>query len=162
LLLYSSKPSLGVFQLAGHLISYTIDLAPSCPAGLTHTQKRRVQRLRALEIMEKITEKKRDKWFSRNRPMVPPNMTWKAKRIIIDENRYVDDTVSAKNYKNSRDAFPDGDVIKEDNLSCVTRTKASVELQHGEILCLTDATVKWTQRRTEDYNSGKSDTHARI
>jgi hypothetical protein len=29
LLLYSSKPSLGVFQLAGHLISYTIDLAPS-------------------------------------------------------------------------------------------------------------------------------------
>jgi hypothetical protein len=33
LLLYSSKPSLGVFQLAGHLISYTIDLAPSSFSG---------------------------------------------------------------------------------------------------------------------------------
>jgi hypothetical protein len=33
LLLYSSKPSLGVFQLAGHLISYTIDSAPSSFSG---------------------------------------------------------------------------------------------------------------------------------
>jgi hypothetical protein len=112
--------------------------------------------------MEKITEKKRDKWFSRDRPMVPPNMTWKTKRIIIDENRNVDDIAAAQNSKNSRDASLDGDVIKEDNPSCITLTEASVDLQHGEILCLTDATVKWKQRRTEDYNSGKSDTHARI
>jgi hypothetical protein len=134
-----------------------------CPTGLTHTQKRRVQRLRALKIMEKITEKKRDKWFSRDRPMVPPNMTWKAKRIIIDENRNVDDIAAAQNSKNSRDASLDGDVIKEDNppCSCITLTEASVDLQHGEILCLTGATVKWKQRCIEDYNSGRSDTHAR-
>jgi hypothetical protein len=112
--------------------------------------------------MEKVTEKKRDKWFSRDRPVVPPNMTWKVKRIIIHENRNVDDTVAAQNSKNSRDAYPDGDVIKEDNPSCITLTEASVDLQHGEISCLTDATVKWTQRYTEDYNSGESDMHARI
>jgi hypothetical protein len=101
--------------------------------------------------MEKITEKKRDKWFSRDRPMVPPNMTWKAKRIIIDENRNVDDIAAAQNSKNSRDASLDGDVIKEDNPSCITLIEASFDLQHGEILCLTDATV-----------IAKSDTHARI
>jgi hypothetical protein len=131
------------------IISVTSGTKPGpqwCPAGLTHTQKRRVQRLRALEIMEKITEKKCDKWFSRDRPMVPPNMTWKVKLIIIDENRNVDDTIVAQNSKNSRDAYPDGDVIKKDNPSCITLTEASVDLQHGEILCLTDATVKWRQR----------------
>jgi hypothetical protein len=94
--------------------------------------------------------------------MVPPNMTWKAKRIIIDENRNVDDIAAAQNSENSRDASLDGDVIKEDNPSCITLIEASFDLQHDEILYLTDATVKWKQRRTEDYNSGKSDTHARI
>ena len=42
-----------------------------CPAGLTHTQKQRVQRLRAVEIKNKMAEKKRDELFSRDRPMVP-------------------------------------------------------------------------------------------
>jgi hypothetical protein len=54
--------------------------------------------------MEKIAKKKRDKWFCRDRPMVPPNMTWKVKRIIIDENRNVDDTVTSRNSENNRDA----------------------------------------------------------
>ena len=44
-----------------------------CPSGLTPTQKRRVQRLRASEIREQAAKKKRD----RDRPMVPPKMIWK-------------------------------------------------------------------------------------
>jgi hypothetical protein len=35
-------------------------------------------------------------------------------------------------------------------MPCISFTKASVDLQHGEIICLTDASVKWTQRRNED------------
>jgi hypothetical protein len=55
-----------------------------CPTGLTHTQKRRVQRLRALEIREEIAKKKRDELFNRDKPMVP-KMTWMKKRIMADE-----------------------------------------------------------------------------
>jgi hypothetical protein len=40
--------------------------------------------------------------------------------------------------------------IKEDNTPCISFTEASVDLQHSEIICLTDASVKWTQRRNED------------
>jgi hypothetical protein len=53
-----------------------------CPTGLTHAQKRRIQRLRALLIREEIAEKKCDEWFNRDRSMVPPKVTQKAKRII--------------------------------------------------------------------------------
>ena len=35
-----------------------------CPMGLTHTHKRRIQQLRALEIKEEIAEKKRDELFN--------------------------------------------------------------------------------------------------
>jgi hypothetical protein len=35
-----------------------------CPTGLTHTQKRRVQRLRMLEIREEIAEKRRNEYSS--------------------------------------------------------------------------------------------------
>jgi len=46
-----------------------------CPRGLTRTQKRRVQRLRALEIKEEQAEKLRDEWFNEARPMVVAKMT---------------------------------------------------------------------------------------
>jgi hypothetical protein len=42
-----------------------------CPPGLTHTQRRKIQRLRLREKMEKELEKKRDKDFNSYRPMVP-------------------------------------------------------------------------------------------
>ncbi|KAJ1259172.1 hypothetical protein BS78_10G133800 [Paspalum vaginatum] len=64
-----------------------------CPGGLTHTQKRRVQRLRALEIREEQAEKKRDEWFNQVRPMVPARMTWKEKRIAKEESRVTEDMV---------------------------------------------------------------------
>jgi hypothetical protein len=55
-----------------------------CPTGLTRTQKRRVQRLRALEINEQIT-KKRSEWLNRNRkPMMHPKKIWKKKCIATD------------------------------------------------------------------------------
>jgi hypothetical protein len=40
-------------------------------------------------------------------------------------------------------------------------TEASAELQYSEILCLTDAIDKWSQRRDEEYRSKKSDIHER-
>jgi hypothetical protein len=61
-----------------------------CPIGLSHTQKRRVQRLRALEIKEEITEKELEEWFHRGRPMVPLKMIWKKKGIVADKNTNAD------------------------------------------------------------------------
>jgi hypothetical protein len=76
-----------------------------CPKGLTHTQKRRVQRLRALEIKEAITLKKCDELFRRVRPMVPPNMTWREKRITTEENINADDMVADGISEISRDTL---------------------------------------------------------
>jgi hypothetical protein len=42
-----------------------------CPPGLTHTQRRKLQRLRLREKREKELEKKRDEDFNSYRPMVP-------------------------------------------------------------------------------------------
>jgi hypothetical protein len=79
-----------------------------CPTGLTHTQKRRVQRLRASEIKEDITLKKRDELFRRDRSMVPPNMNWREKRITMEENMNTDDKVT----EISRDAPIDMNIDK--------------------------------------------------
>jgi hypothetical protein len=57
-----------------------------CPTGLTPTQKRRVQRLRVLEIKGKIAEKKHDKWFNQDGPVVPLKMIWRKRRVMIEEN----------------------------------------------------------------------------
>jgi hypothetical protein len=83
-----------------------------CLTGLTHTQKRWIQRLRALLIPEEIAKKKCDEWFSRDRSMVPPKVTWRAKRIMIEENKNVDDTVPTQNSENSRDAPTGMDIDK--------------------------------------------------
>jgi hypothetical protein len=80
-----------------------------CPTGLTHTQKRRVQRLRALEIREEIAKKKRDELFNRDKPMVP-KMTWMKKRIMADENINVDDTIVDEILENNNNAPTDMDV----------------------------------------------------
>jgi hypothetical protein len=42
-----------------------------CPPGLTHTQRRKLQRLRLHEKREKELEKKREEDFNSYRPMVP-------------------------------------------------------------------------------------------
>jgi hypothetical protein len=81
-----------------------------CLMGLTHTQKRRVQRLRALEIRECITEKKCDERFIRGTPLRPPKMAWKEKHITVEESRNVDETFDDKNSENINDAHTDMNV----------------------------------------------------
>jgi hypothetical protein len=50
-----------------------------CPAGLTHTQRRKLQRLRFQEKREKELEKQRDEAFNQYRPMVPQGEEWRVK-----------------------------------------------------------------------------------
>jgi hypothetical protein len=50
-----------------------------CPPGLTHTQRRKLQRLRLREKSEKELEKKRDEDFHSYRPMVPQGKEWRVK-----------------------------------------------------------------------------------
>ena len=52
-----------------------------CPSGLTHTQKRKLQRLRNKEKKEHEKEKMRDEEFNRYRPMFPQGKAWKAKTV---------------------------------------------------------------------------------
>ena len=42
-----------------------------CPSGLSHSQKRRLQRLRRQEQKEQEAEKLRDEHFNKYRPIVP-------------------------------------------------------------------------------------------
>ena len=88
-----------------------------CPAGLTHTQKRRVQRLRALEIREEIAEKKRDGYFNRETWMVTTK-NWKEKRIMAEDieaenvtaDDPTDDMINDENSETSKDVATDMDV----------------------------------------------------
>ena len=47
-----------------------------CPPGLTHTQKRRLQRLHRQEQKEKVVEKLRDEQFDKYRPRIPQGKVW--------------------------------------------------------------------------------------
>ena len=47
-----------------------------CPEGLTHTQKRKLQRLRNKEKREQEAEKARDEYFNKYRPMIPQGKVW--------------------------------------------------------------------------------------
>ena len=51
-----------------------------CPLGLTHTQKRKLQRLRDKEKRELEAEKLRDDHFNKYRPMVPHGKVWQIKQ----------------------------------------------------------------------------------
>jgi hypothetical protein len=53
-----------------------------CPAGLTKTQWRRLQKMRKSE-MER--EKACDEWFNQARPMIAPKKTWREKRLAHEE-----------------------------------------------------------------------------
>ena len=50
-----------------------------CPLGLTHTQKRKLQRLRNKEKRQQEAEELRDEHFNRYRPMIPQGKTWQVK-----------------------------------------------------------------------------------
>jgi len=52
-----------------------------CPSGLTHTQNRKLQRLRNKEKKEQEKEKMRDEDFNRYRPMFPQSKVWPRQLI---------------------------------------------------------------------------------
>ena len=52
-----------------------------CPEGLTHTQKRKLQRLRNKEKREQEAEKARDEYFDKYRPMIPQGKVWQVKAV---------------------------------------------------------------------------------
>jgi hypothetical protein len=56
-----------------------------CPPGLTHTQKRKLQRLRLHEKREKELEKERDEDFNSYRPMVSQGKEWRVKTALQTE-----------------------------------------------------------------------------
>jgi hypothetical protein len=56
-----------------------------CPPGLTHTQRRKLQRLRLREKREKELEKKRDEDFNSYMPMVPQGKEWRIKTTLRTE-----------------------------------------------------------------------------
>jgi hypothetical protein len=56
-----------------------------CPPGLTHTQRRKLQRLMLREKREKELEKKRDGDFNSYRPMVPQGKEWRVKTTLQAE-----------------------------------------------------------------------------
>ena len=53
-----------------------------CPPGLSHSQKRRLQRLRRQEQKEQEAEKLREEHFNKYRPMVPQGKEWRAKPAV--------------------------------------------------------------------------------
>ena len=54
-----------------------------CPPGLTYTQRRKLQRLRAQEKKDQEFKRLRDKQFNNYRPMVPQGKVWRVK--VVDQ-----------------------------------------------------------------------------
>jgi len=52
-----------------------------CPEGLTHTQKRKLQRLRNKETREEEAEEARDEYFNKYRHMIPQVKVWQVKTV---------------------------------------------------------------------------------
>ena len=52
-----------------------------CPPGLTRTQRRKLQRLRAQVKKEQEFKRLRDKQFNHNKPMVPQGKVWRVKAV---------------------------------------------------------------------------------
>ena len=52
-----------------------------CLEGLTHTQKRKLQRLRNKEKREQEAEKMRDEHFNKYRPRIPKGKVWQVKAV---------------------------------------------------------------------------------
>ena len=61
-----------------------------CPPGLSHSKKRRLQRLRRQEQKEQEAEKLRDEHFNKYRPMVPPGKEWRAKSASVTSQKFTE------------------------------------------------------------------------
>jgi hypothetical protein len=67
-----------------------------CPSGLTHSQKRKLQRLRAKELSAKEADEVRDEFFNEIRLMVPQKKEWRAKVAIHGNTGLADAASPAK------------------------------------------------------------------
>lgn len=56
-----------------------------CPAGLSRTQRRRLQRLRSEEAKAARAKAMRDEHFNSYKPMQPPKRTWREKRLARED-----------------------------------------------------------------------------
>ena len=92
-----------------------------CPPRLSRTQKRHVQRLRTIEMTEKMKEEERDRWFNEDRPMVIPKKMWREKRLAREEKD--DDSSSGSDKEEIAEAQGDMDI----NMVFVLPTKFRAE-----------------------------------
>jgi hypothetical protein len=63
----------------------TLKTAPAphwCPLGLTPSQRRRIQQMRAQKMREEATEKERDECFNIIRSMIPTKQEWRVKENV--------------------------------------------------------------------------------
>jgi len=92
----------------------TAPLPRWCPPGLTASQRRRIQRVRADKLKEEAAEKARDEHFNATRPMIPAKKEWRMKETpapstsaptpptsTIDEPTLSDDEVDLLDYVDS-------------------------------------------------------------
>jgi hypothetical protein len=56
-----------------------------CPRGLSKMQRRRLQKMRQGEIIEKRLEEERDAWFEQARPMTKVKRMWRERRLVREE-----------------------------------------------------------------------------
>jgi hypothetical protein len=114
-----------------------------CPTGLTHTQKRRVQRLRASEIKEEIAKKKRGEWFSRDKSMVSTKI-WTQKRIAVEENKNSNDIVVDKSLE-----------IKSDEPAAAYETMADMDFNTVAQMTSEERILEEINKDTDEITSNE-------
>jgi hypothetical protein len=79
-----------------------------CPPSLTHTQRRKLQRLRFQEKREKELEKQRDEAFNQYKPMIPQGKEWRVKTSSqpasvrpVEDVGQTDDSETPPNFSSS-------------------------------------------------------------
>jgi hypothetical protein len=71
-----------ILQLEATVEDHHTGTAPAphwCPPGLTPSQRRRIQWMRAQKMREEAVKKERDEYFNIIRPVIPTNQEWRVK-----------------------------------------------------------------------------------
>jgi hypothetical protein len=133
------------------------------PGGLTHTQKRKLQRVHAREKKDQESERQRDEFFNKLWLMVPLQQ-WRAKAVsealketrveVVEERRSTDVEVLVETEENwsARPATPVGLVIKgsaqnQSDWSMEFRCKQKQKFQHLLIVVQRPQHLQMMRRR---------------
>jgi hypothetical protein len=133
------------------------------PGGLTHTQKRKLQRVHAREKKDQESERQRDEFFNKLWLMVPLQQ-WRAKAVsealketrveVVEERRSTDAEVLVETEENwsARPATPVGLVIKgsaqnQSDWSMEFRCKQKQKFQHLLIVVQRPQHLQMMRRR---------------